>query len=146
MGIVWVLCSKPQFEVKLTDLEYTKIIDRSGSDRARVTTSCVGTQGWQAPEVQSGLSNEKSSDIFSLGLVYFYVLSGGQHALGRDRQQRSRRMDLLKHEMSTAPLRDSLRGLCQRAGPEAADVVNAMLQPEMRRRPTIAEVWARTNR
>ena len=141
VGVVWAFRSSPQFEVKLTDLEFTKIVDHSSSSGGRhVATSCVGTQGWQAPEVQAGVSNEKPSDVFSLGLVYFYVLSGGEHALGVNVQQRSQRMDLLKQCKSTAPIKDRLRMLCKRAGPAAADAVNAMLHPEKERRPTASQV------
>ena len=144
VSVVWALRSAPRFEVKLTDLEYTKEIDdhSRSSGGTRVATSCVGTQGWQAPEVQAGVSNTEPSDIFSLGLVFFFVLSGGEHALGRSAQQRSQRMDWLKQRKSTAPIGDRLRMLCKRAGPAAADLVNAMLEPEMERRPTALQVGA----
>ena len=141
-AVVWALRSAPRFEVKLTDLEYTKEIEdhSRSSGGTRVATSCVGTQGWQAPEVQAGVSNKEPSDIFSVGLVFFFVLSGGEHALGNTNQERSTRMDSLKQRKSTAPIRDRLRVLCKRAGPAAADVVNAMLQPEKERRPTALQV------
>lgn len=86
------------------------------------------------------MSNKEPSDIFSVGLVFFFVLSGGEHALGNTNQERSTRMDSLKQRKSTAPIRDRLRVLCKRAGPAAADVVNAMLQPEKERRPTALQV------
>ena len=42
----------------------------------------TGTDGWIAPEV---LNNERTTygvDIFSLGCVYYYVLSNGKHPFG----------------------------------------------------------------
>lgn len=46
-----------------------------------------GSSGWQAPEQlisRSGgeVRQSKSVDVFSLGLVLFYCLSGGRHAFG----------------------------------------------------------------
>ncbi|XP_043217762.1 serine/threonine-protein kinase/endoribonuclease IRE1-like [Amphibalanus amphitrite] len=40
----------------------------------------VGTQGWMAPEVIAGEQETPgAADVFSLGLVFFYVLSKGRH-------------------------------------------------------------------
>ncbi|XP_061395116.1 serine/threonine-protein kinase/endoribonuclease IRE1-like [Musca vetustissima] len=50
----------------------------SFSRRSGVT----GTDGWIAPEMMRGQRTTTSVDIFSLGCVYFYVLSKGQHLFG----------------------------------------------------------------
>nr|XP_013098827.1 unnamed protein product [Stomoxys calcitrans] len=50
----------------------------SFSRRSGVT----GTDGWIAPEMMRGQRTTTSVDIFSLGCVYYYVLSRGQHLFG----------------------------------------------------------------
>ncbi|EFX77192.1 hypothetical protein DAPPUDRAFT_305906 [Daphnia pulex] len=45
----------------------------------------AGTEGWIAPEMMTEEGAKRTTcavDIFSLGLVYFYVLSKGQHPFG----------------------------------------------------------------
>ncbi|XP_028168427.1 serine/threonine-protein kinase/endoribonuclease IRE1 isoform X2 [Ostrinia furnacalis] len=50
----------------------------SFSRRSGVT----GTDGWIAPEMINGERTTTSVDIFSLGCVFYYVLSRGQHPFG----------------------------------------------------------------
>ncbi|KAJ0177114.1 hypothetical protein K1T71_007123 [Dendrolimus kikuchii] len=50
----------------------------SFSRRSGVT----GTDGWIAPEMINGERTTTSVDIFSLGCVFYYVLSKGQHPFG----------------------------------------------------------------
>uniref|UniRef100_A0A1B0BLV8 non-specific serine/threonine protein kinase n=1 Tax=Glossina palpalis gambiensis TaxID=67801 RepID=A0A1B0BLV8_9MUSC len=50
----------------------------SFSKRSGVT----GTEGWIAPEMMRGQRTTTSVDIFSLGCVYYYVLSKGYHVFG----------------------------------------------------------------
>ncbi|XP_063895238.1 serine/threonine-protein kinase/endoribonuclease IRE1-like [Helicoverpa armigera] len=42
----------------------------------------TGTDGWIAPEMINGERTTTSVDIFSLGCVFYYVLSKGQHPFG----------------------------------------------------------------
>ncbi|KJX93784.1 calcium/calmodulin dependent protein kinase [Zymoseptoria brevis] len=42
----------------------------------RLTPHAVGNAMWRSPEAQTGISN-RASDVYSLGLVYIYVLGGG---------------------------------------------------------------------
>ncbi|XP_012271622.1 serine/threonine-protein kinase/endoribonuclease IRE1 isoform X2 [Orussus abietinus] len=50
----------------------------SFSRRSGVT----GTDGWIAPEIFNGQRTTCAVDIFSLGCVFYYVLSGGKHPFG----------------------------------------------------------------
>uniref|UniRef100_A0A336M6W9 non-specific serine/threonine protein kinase n=1 Tax=Culicoides sonorensis TaxID=179676 RepID=A0A336M6W9_CULSO len=50
----------------------------SFSRRSGVT----GTEGWIAPEMIRGQRTTTSVDIFSMGCVYYYVLTNGSHAFG----------------------------------------------------------------
>lgn len=80
-----VLLSLPgingQVRVMISDFGLCKKLNygkMSFSRRSGVT----GTDGWIAPEMMCGQRTTTSVDVFSLGCVYYYVLSGGQHAFG----------------------------------------------------------------
>lgn len=42
----------------------------------------TGTDGWIAPEMLNGERTTCAVDIFSLGCVFYYVLSDGKHPFG----------------------------------------------------------------
>lgn len=50
----------------------------SFSRRSGVT----GTDGWIAPEMMTGERTTCAVDVFSLGCVFYYVLSDGKHPFG----------------------------------------------------------------
>ncbi|GMR63013.1 hypothetical protein PMAYCL1PPCAC_33208 [Pristionchus mayeri] len=50
----------------------------------------VGTFGWVAPEVLKGQSTSYPMDIFSLGCIFYYVLTGGSHPFGEPVHQTSK--------------------------------------------------------
>ena len=104
-----------------------------------------GTFGWKAPEILRGevrvneaitddnvgttigagtqtMRLTKSVDIFSLGCLYYYCLTSGQHPFG-DRFKRED--NILRNQKS---LQD-LEGLDE-DGPEAMDLIKLMLAPE----------------
>ena len=58
--------------VVLTDFGHSKLIDHDNN--AILHTQAVGSPLWMAPEVRLGRSYNYSSDIFSVGLVYFEIL------------------------------------------------------------------------
>ena len=45
----------------------------------QATTRGGGTEGWQSPEVMVDEGATTASDIFSLGLLFFFVLTEGKH-------------------------------------------------------------------
>ena len=48
----------------------------------------VGTEGWQAPEYHKlHESITYAVDVFSMGCIYFYVLTDGKHPFGDQLQQ-----------------------------------------------------------
>ena len=51
-----------------------------------LVTGLYGTEGWAAPEVFSRdiRSVTCAVDIFSLGCVYYFCLSGGKHPYGSE--------------------------------------------------------------
>lgn len=57
----------------------------SFSRRSGVT----GTDGWIAPEMLNGERTTCAVDIFSLGCVFYYVLSNGNHPFGDNLRRQS---------------------------------------------------------
>lgn len=80
-----VLLSMPngfgEFRAMISDFGLSKKLNigrSSFSSRSGVT----GTDGWIAPEMINGHRTTTSVDIFSLGCVFYYVLSKGHHPFG----------------------------------------------------------------
>lgn len=84
---------KPDCErkVMLSDFGLSKYLKTVNNDP---TSSAFryydGTTGWIAPEIVKAKLNEektilptKAADIFSLGCVFYYIISGGQHPFGK---------------------------------------------------------------
>ena len=72
-----------QPRMKLANFGYSRV-----SKTALPLWKLVGTKGWMAPEVYYLDSFTFSMDIFSLGLIFSYVLSGGFHAFGSSKEER----------------------------------------------------------
>ena len=58
----------------------------------QATTRGGGTEGWQSPEAMLNDGATQASDVFSLGLIFFFVLSGGEHPFGEAGVMRTRAM------------------------------------------------------
>lgn len=53
-------------------------------------SGATGTDGWIAPEMMTGESRTTYAvDIFSLGCLFYYVISGGKHPFGESLRQQS---------------------------------------------------------
>uniref|UniRef100_A0A2M4A0B0 non-specific serine/threonine protein kinase n=1 Tax=Anopheles triannulatus TaxID=58253 RepID=A0A2M4A0B0_9DIPT len=100
----------------------------SFSRRSGVT----GTDGWIAPEMQRGQRATTSVDIFSLGCVFYYVLSDGFHPFGDNLK---RQANILSNEYDLSmlrrenPLPDSRTIL-------AEEIVRDMIQCDAAKRPS----------
>ncbi|KAF1849203.1 kinase-like protein [Cucurbitaria berberidis CBS 394.84] len=55
-------------------------------NEARHTEHALGNAMWRSPEAQTGICT-KASDIYSLGLVYIYILGGGDLLVLHDYQE-----------------------------------------------------------
>jgi serine/threonine protein kinase len=74
-------------QAKLADFGSAKL-----HEQTMAMTQAVGTAGWQSPEGVRGDETGPASDVFSLGLLFFYCLTGGGHPFGDDVRKRSAAM------------------------------------------------------
>uniref|UniRef100_A0A4D5RZY9 non-specific serine/threonine protein kinase n=1 Tax=Ixodes scapularis TaxID=6945 RepID=A0A4D5RZY9_IXOSC len=90
----------------------------------------TGTEGWIAPEMLSGHGRAtKAVDVFSLGCVFYYVLSGGRHPFG----------DPLERQANIKHGRHTLTDVGPH-GPVAQCLIEQMLRTEPAERPSVAVV------
>ena len=64
----------------------------------------AGTEGWIAPEMMLGnRSTTCGVDVFSLGCVYYFVLSNGHHPFG---ESFKRQANILSNEANLSRIQD----------------------------------------
>ncbi|KAI9782485.1 MAG: bifunctional endoribonuclease/protein kinase ire1 [Geoglossum umbratile] len=144
----------------ISDFGLCKKLDGDQSSFRATTAHAAGTSGWRAPEllvdddaspmappvsesvgstsepaVIDTLSNRRATraiDIFSLGCVFFYVLSGGNHPFG-DRYMREANIVKGLYDL------DQLQALGN-YGHEATDLISRMVGRDPRQRPDATTV------
>lgn len=77
-----------------------------------------GSSGWQAPEQLLHGRQTRAVDMFSLGCVLFFCITGGRHPFG-DRLERD--INIVKNQMDIFPVEHI---------PEAVDVISHLLNPD----------------
>ncbi|GFY42242.1 hypothetical protein TNIN_97411 [Trichonephila inaurata madagascariensis] len=91
----------------------------------------TGTEGWIAPEMLLGEKRTtRSVDTFSLGLVFYYVLSNGKHPFGDPVRRQG---NILNEEYS-------LDDLDETKYPEAFYLIEHMIKNNAAERPSIAAI------
>ncbi|XP_011011183.1 PREDICTED: serine/threonine-protein kinase/endoribonuclease IRE1a [Populus euphratica] len=112
---------------KLSDMGISKRLLGDMSSLAYHATGC-GSSGWQAPEQLHHGRETRAVDLFSLGCVLFYCITGGRHPFGdhleRDANIVKNRKDLFLVEYI----------------PEAEDLISRLLNPDPELRPKALEV------
>ncbi|CAI2324010.1 unnamed protein product [Caenorhabditis sp. 36 PRJEB53466] len=68
-----------------------------------IASGLAGTEGWIAPEVLISASTSYPVDIFSLGCIFYYVLSSGTHPFGKSLH---RQVNIVKGHFSLNKLAD----------------------------------------
>jgi serine/threonine protein kinase/tetratricopeptide (TPR) repeat protein len=116
--------------IKLLDFGIARKLKRTEPQMTQVGI-LLGTPGYMAPEVIREQAVDASSDVFSLGSVFFECLTGkpafdGDHALAI----------LSKVLLEQAPI---LRELCAEASPALESLVERMLAKERKERPADAD-------
>ncbi|KAL5706089.1 non-specific serine/threonine protein kinase [Ranunculus cassubicifolius] len=87
-----------------------------------------GSSGWQAPEQLLNGRQTRAVDLFSLGCVLFYCMTGGKHPFG---DQFERDTNIVKNRVDLF-LVDHI--------PEALDIISRLLDPEPESRPAARDM------
>ncbi|XP_073139920.1 serine/threonine-protein kinase/endoribonuclease IRE1a-like isoform X2 [Henckelia pumila] len=112
---------------KISDMGISKRLDGDLTSLTKNATGS-GSSGWQAPEQLRHERQTRAIDLFSLGCILFFCITGGKHPFGenleRDINIVNNRKDLF--------LIDNI--------PEAIDLISRLLDPRPDLRPTAVEV------
>ena len=114
-------------KAKLSDMGLSKQLN---DEQVSFETQMHGCMSWQPPEVLNGEKRTNSMDVFSLGCVFYYILSCGDHPFGRESQQM----------MLTAILSGSYKLTALASFPEAYELVERMIMADYNQRPSMKEV------
>ena len=132
-----ILISRPngtlRQHVKLTHFAYT----RASSIGVLPLHKLLESKGWLPPEIynQQEICFTFAMDVFSLGLVFAYVLSGGIHAFGSDKESR---VFNLKKKL---PMTITIQNLKDVVGAEKMfDLIKMMLSYNHEERPSVTAV------
>ncbi|XP_078484242.1 serine/threonine-protein kinase/endoribonuclease IRE2-like [Ciona intestinalis] len=124
------------YVLKLIDFGLSKELD---ADRSTfLPRDALGTKSYMAPEQhEKEVKLTKATDIFSLGLLFYYVLTNGKHPFGEDETDIAYK---IKHYTEHPPLEalnfeDNMEDKVL-----AKDLVLRMIQKLPENRPTIKEV------
>ncbi len=109
---------RPNGNVCILDFGIAKDMNRS-SGGLTVGQLTIGTDGYMSPEQAEGLSIDQRSDIYSLGCVLFYMLTG-QHAIQKQQNDYATRMAIIQSKFPTAKdhnpdLSDSIQKVLDKA-------------------------------
>eukprot|EP00250_Pteridium_aquilinum_P003675 c13984_g1_i2 orf=223-2751(+) len=117
-------------QAKLSDMGISKEL-ADGLTSLDTQSTSSGSSGWQAPEQLMRKKQQTSSaDLFSLGCILFFTISGGYHPFGR-RFERDGNIINGKPDLF----------LVEHV-PEAIDLISALLQHDPAKRPQMGTVRA----
>ncbi|EGG12910.1 uncharacterized protein MELLADRAFT_46493 [Melampsora larici-populina 98AG31] len=124
----------------ISDFGLCKKLDIDESSFAQTANHGAGSFGYRAPEIlkgQNGTSSNgnrltRSIDIFSLGCIFYYVLTRGEHPFG---SRYEREVNILKGDMTL----EQLDGFDEEAF-EAQYLIKSMLRSNPKERPTAEQV------
>ncbi|KAF3440889.1 hypothetical protein FNV43_RR19175 [Rhamnella rubrinervis] len=112
---------------KLSDMGISKRLLGDMSSLGHHATGC-GSSGWQAPEQLLHGRQTRAMDMFSLGCVLFFCMTGGKHPFG-DRLERD--INIVKSQMDIFLVEHI---------PEAVDLISRLLNTDPDLRPKSLEV------
>jgi len=80
-------------QMRLADFGISKSLKPDKPDFTNTNvTNPHGSKGWMAPELYMYERHDFKVDIFSLGCVFAYTLTGGKHPFGVERDERTNRI------------------------------------------------------
>lgn len=119
--------------LKICDFGFSKEADDKSSPK---TQTFIGTEKWWSPESQQGATMSSKSDVYSLGLIFFYVIASGCQLPIESTDQRQE--ETLQRFYSTAgPINDSIGGSFRRL---SCSLIQTMLKRKKEERPDMSLV------
>ncbi len=89
--------------IKIADFGFAKVIDSCDPSFSVFSEQQqdIGTRGWRAPEVIRSKKpqheqRKPAADVFSVGLIAYFVFSGGQHPFGSTAKEQERNILKMK--------------------------------------------------
>ncbi|HWQ33147.1 MAG TPA: protein kinase [Blastocatellia bacterium] len=122
-------------QVKVLDFGIAKLRDLTGTDSLTQMGSVIGTPHYMSPEQCLGEELDGRSDIYSLGVVLYEMLSGVAPFNGNTSRE------IISKQISAAPA--PIRSLKPDLPPEIEDVIKQVLAKDREDRPQTAVVLAR---
>lgn len=123
--------------IKLADFSLYRIF---GVDR-RVNnpnfTGPLGSEGWMAPELYQSNQFNFKVDIFSLGCIFAYAMTGGKHPFGDHPIKRS---FMIMEKMSIILVPEDLEKPYSNNSSIAFELIHSLLDMEPEKRPTALQV------
>ncbi|CAI9110461.1 OLC1v1010490C5 [Oldenlandia corymbosa var. corymbosa] len=114
---------------KLSDMGISKRLTGDMASLGQHATGC-GSSGWQAPEQLLLGRQTRAVDLFSIGCVLFFCVTGGSHPFG-DRLERD--VNIVKNQVDLFLVEHI---------PEAKELFSLLLSHNPEMRPTAVEVLA----
>ncbi|KAL3340687.1 hypothetical protein AABB24_029030 [Solanum stoloniferum] len=112
---------------KLSDMGISKHLAGDMSSLTKNSTGS-GSSGWQAPEQLRHERQTRAVDLFSLGCVLFFCITGGKHPYGDSFE---RDVNIVNNQKDLFLIENI---------PEAADLISALLHPNPELRPKAVEI------
>ncbi|CAI0381626.1 unnamed protein product [Linum tenue] len=122
-----LIISEKSYCAKLSDMGISKRLLGGMSSLTQHATG-YGSSGWQAPEQLLQGRQTRAVDLFSLGCVLFFCITGGKHPFG----------DSIERDVNIVNDRKDLF-LIENI-PEAVDLFTSLLDPNPDKRPKVEEV------
>uniref|UniRef100_UPI0002184FBD Serine/threonine-protein kinase/endoribonuclease IRE1 n=1 Tax=Saccharomyces cerevisiae (strain ATCC 204508 / S288c) TaxID=559292 RepID=UPI0002184FBD len=123
--------------ILISDFGLCKKLDSGQSSFRTNLNNPSGTSGWRAPELLEESTKRRltrSIDIFSMGCVFYYILSKGKHPFG---DKYSRESNIIRGIFSL----DEMKCLHDRSLiAEATDLISQMIDHDPLKRPTAMKV------
>ncbi|CAN4123115.1 unnamed protein product [Withania somnifera] len=112
---------------KLSDMGISKHLAGDMSSLTKNSTGS-GSSGWQAPEQLRHERQTRAVDLFSLGCILFFCITGGKHPYGDSFE---RDVNIVNNQKDLFLIENI---------PESADLISALLHPNPELRPKAVQI------
>ncbi len=134
---ILVLCEGQSVRFIITDFDLGHITGKHSNPKIR-----YGTEGWIAPELRKRKKRRSSKvDIFSMGCVFYYALTQGEHPFGRIENMRECQESIQNEKKQPTIKDDKLnRQFTDDRKEQAKDLIVTMIKFDPDKRPPASKV------